>query len=277
MGHVSIIQYTSTDIPTVVAINYHIFRWVAGLSPVPSLFDLLALTTSEDWQRRKNPSFSFMRTNRMQVTNLNRFGQREDSGSDVHAVIATQKYNLTSTSSLNVRCSKTRIMLQLPFDHRAAIYRVTDYVWRHQFLALLGLFCLYLLFVRYRSELRRIPGPWLASVSSIWRFAVVWRQDMPATSIRLHARHGPLVRIGPHHVSVADPEAVKIIYGTDSRYQKVWRQLQLCRVWLTSSARQHSIKQLKPATKAMCSPTCLRPPEVTITLASEEPRDTYTQ
>lgn len=43
---------------------------------------------------------------------------------------------------------------------------------------------------------------------------------MPATSIKLHAKHGPLVRIGPHHVSVADPEAVKIIYGTDGRYQK---------------------------------------------------------
>ena len=165
-------------------------------------------------------------------------------------------------------------MLQLPVDHRAVVYRVTNYLWKHQFLTLLGLLCLYVLCVRYRSGLRRIPGPWLASISSIWRFAVVWRQDMPATSIKLHARHGPLVRIGPHHVSVADPEAVKIIYGADSRYQKVWRQLQLCRVWLTRIARQLSIKQLKLVTRELFSPTCLHLQAVTIMLASEELQDT---
>ena len=158
-------------------------------------------------------------------------------------------------------------MLQLSFYHGAVIYRVTTYLWKHPFLTLLGLLCLYILFVRYRNGLREIPGPWLASISSIWRFAVVWRQDMPATSIKLHAKHGPLVRIGPHHVSVADPEAVKIIYGADSRYQKVPRQRQLCRVWLTRSARLHSIKQLKPVTRDMCSPICLHPQAVTITLA----------
>ena len=91
----------------------------------------------------------------------------------------------------------------------------------HQYLTLVGLLCLYTLFVRYRTGLRRIPGPWIASVSSIWRFVVVWNQDMPSTSIRLHEKYGPLVRIGPSHVSVADPDALKVIYGPDSRFQKV--------------------------------------------------------
>ncbi|CAF9933472.1 MAG: hypothetical protein ALECFALPRED_005602 [Alectoria fallacina] len=105
-------------------------------------------------------------------------------------------------------------------DYRVVVYRGFGYVQAHQCLTLLGLFCLYVLFVKYRSGLRRIPGPWLASVSTIWRFAIVWKQDMPATSIRLHEKHGPLVRIGPYHVSVADPEALKVIYGADTRYQK---------------------------------------------------------
>lgn len=112
-------------------------------------------------------------------------------------------------------------MLLSSFDHRAVIYRAFGYLQAHQYCTLLGLLCLYVLYVKYRSELRRIPGPWLASVSSFWRFSVVWRQDMPATSIRLHEKHGPLVRIGPYHVSVADPEALKVIYGADGRYQKV--------------------------------------------------------
>ena len=111
-------------------------------------------------------------------------------------------------------------MLSSSFAYRCLIYG-SFHAQEHRFLAFLGLLCLYILLVKYRNGLRRVPGPWLANVSSIWRFAVVWRQDMPATSIRLHEKHGPLVRIGPNHVSVADPEAVRIIYGADSRYQKV--------------------------------------------------------
>ena len=91
----------------------------------------------------------------------------------------------------------------------------------YRYLILFGVFCLYVVLVRYRAGLRDIPGLWFASVSSIWRFAVVWKQDMPATSVRLHEEYGPLVRIGPHHVSVADPEALKVIYGADGRYHKV--------------------------------------------------------
>ena len=90
---------------------------------------------------------------------------------------------------------------------------------------------------------------------------------MPETSIKLHAKHRQLVGIRPDHVSGADPKAVKINYGADEDSKSFPRQRQLCRVWLTRSARQNSVKQLKPVTKKMCSPICLHPQALTIALA----------
>ncbi len=112
-------------------------------------------------------------------------------------------------------------MLFSSLDHHDTIYPFSGTLLAHQYLMLLGFVCLYILYVKYCTGLSRVPGPWLASISGIWRFLVVWNQDMPLTSLRLHQKYGPLVRIGPTHVSIADPEALKIIYGPDSRYQKV--------------------------------------------------------
>jgi hypothetical protein len=74
---------------------------------------------------------------------------------------------------------------------------------------------------RYRRGLWNLPGPFLASLTSLWRLYIVWREDMPWTSIRLHKKLGPFVRIGPNHVSIALPDAVKVIYGAGSSYNKV--------------------------------------------------------
>lgn len=63
----------------------------------------------------------------------------------------------------------------------------------------------YLLFsvlsTRYRRGLREISGPWLASVSGLdraWSCATGLHMDY---HLRLHEQYGPLVRIGPKHVS----------------------------------------------------------------------------
>ena len=118
---------------------------------------------------------------------------------------------------------------------------------------------LYILCLRYKSGLRSVPGPWLASVSNIWRFTIVWKRNMPTTCIRLHEKHGPLVRLGPNHVSVADPDALAIIYGADSRYRKVNRTWYQYPLLLTHMLRAHSIKQLRPAMKAKSLTICSQP------------------
>lgn len=104
---------------------------------------------------------------------------------------------------------------------QSAVYLLLDCAHEHLFISFFTALLINAISIKYQKGLRSVPGPWLAGFSNVWRFAVVWKRDMPASSILLHEKHGSLVRMGPNHVSVADPEALKIIYGSDSRYQKV--------------------------------------------------------
>lgn len=74
---------------------------------------------------------------------------------------------------------------------------------------------------KYGGGLGHIPGPWLASCSDFWRLFLVWGWRPELTHIELHEKYGNLVRLGPRNVSVADPEALKIIYGHKTGFIKV--------------------------------------------------------
>jgi hypothetical protein len=51
----------------------------------------------------------------------------------------------------------------------------------------------------------------------------VWKGDHHNTAIDLHRKYGPLVRIGPKHISVGDSSAIPIIYGLNKGFTKVRR------------------------------------------------------
>ncbi|PWY80340.1 cytochrome P450 [Aspergillus sclerotioniger CBS 115572] len=55
----------------------------------------------------------------------------------------------------------------------------------------------------------RIPGPFLAKISNVWRFVDVARGRPEVTLDRLHQEHGEYVRLGPKVVSVANLDALK--------------------------------------------------------------------
>lgn len=78
-----------------------------------------------------------------------------------------------------------------------------------------------LLYNRFRPGLRHIPGPTLAKYTRLWRFYNVWKGDAHHTAIELHKKYGPLVRIGPTHVSVGDPKEIGNIYGLNKGFTKV--------------------------------------------------------
>lgn len=94
--------------------------------------------------------------------------------------------------------------------------------------------------IRFRPGLRNIPGPVVASLTNWWRLYDVLQGSHQQTLIDLHRKYASdLVRIGPNAVSVADPEAVKIIYGLNKGFTKaslevifVWQS------WLTVSTVQ---------------------------------------
>lgn len=71
-------------------------------------------------------------------------------------------------------------------------------------------------------RLRNIPGPFITSFTDLWR---VYQQNYngPFSEIlsQLHKKYGPIVRIGPNTVSVADAGAVETIYTLRGEFPKV--------------------------------------------------------
>ncbi|KAJ7257751.1 cytochrome P450 [Mycena rebaudengoi] len=62
------------------------------------------------------------------------------------------------------------------------------------------------------SPLRRVPGPWYASVSDIWLIAQFLRFRQAQAIHELFQRYGPIVRIGPRKVVFCDLDSLRSVY-----------------------------------------------------------------
>jgi hypothetical protein len=70
----------------------------------------------------------------------------------------------------------------------------------------------YLASIRYQRGLRKFNGPFLASFTDIWRlWEAYWYSDR-VTYIRLQAKYGKIVRMGPRTLLFTEPDAIKEIY-----------------------------------------------------------------
>ncbi|KAF4979782.1 hypothetical protein FZEAL_4086 [Fusarium zealandicum] len=85
---------------------------------------------------------------------------------------------------------------------------------------LLACIALRLLYNRYGNGLNNVPGPWLASLTDLWRLYIVLGRRAQDVHIELHKKYGPVVRLGPRAVSIADPAAIKIIYSPSAGFPK---------------------------------------------------------
>ncbi|ORY56949.1 cytochrome P450 [Pseudomassariella vexata] len=72
----------------------------------------------------------------------------------------------------------------------------------------LGLISL-LIWRRYCSPLRDIPGPFLASFTRLWHVGKIFAGDQNLELIRLHDQHGHFVRIADDEVSVSHLDGIK--------------------------------------------------------------------
>ncbi|CEI60005.1 unnamed protein product [Fusarium venenatum] len=77
-----------------------------------------------------------------------------------------------------------------------------------------------LIYNKYGYGLNDIPGPWLAAYTDIWRLFVVRGRRAQEVHIELHKKYGPAVRLGPRAISIADTEALKIIYSPSAGWSK---------------------------------------------------------
>ncbi|KAK1466630.1 pisatin demethylase [Colletotrichum cuscutae] len=103
----------------------------------------------------------------------------------------------------------------------AVISEVVASVSAHLPILIVGILAIHLVRNFVRRGVSKIPGPFLAKISNIWRFVDVARGRAHETHIKLHARYGQYVRLGPNLVSVQNLEAMKIIYGANKGYRKV--------------------------------------------------------
>lgn len=72
----------------------------------------------------------------------------------------------------------------------------------------------------FASPLRGVQGPLFARFSRLWLLKEVYYGTFMRTSIELHGRYGPIVRIAPNEYSIDDPAAMQIIYGSKGRFTK---------------------------------------------------------
>lgn len=84
---------------------------------------------------------------------------------------------------------------------------------------LLAIYYLHPYFVTY-THLRDIPAPFPAQFSNLWLLSVCRRGNRYKVVDELHKKLGPLVRIQPNHVSVADDDAIQVIYGHGNGFLK---------------------------------------------------------
>ncbi|KAI6349330.1 hypothetical protein MCOR25_010676 [Pyricularia grisea] len=76
------------------------------------------------------------------------------------------------------------------------------------------------LYRRYASPLRKYPGPFLASVSRLWKVISTASSQTQFDHIELHEKYGSIVRIAPDEVSLASPEAARLLLSAGKGFTK---------------------------------------------------------
>jgi hypothetical protein len=120
----------------------------------------------------------------------------------------------------------TRVSLSQSTDFMISTMEMLQLLSQTNSLSMIGtviLACILLqiLYTRYYGGLSAIPGPFSASFCNYWRVVAVYKSDMPKRNMAVHKKYGPVVRIGPKHVSFASPEALVTIHGSRQAYPKV--------------------------------------------------------
>ncbi|KAI0429150.1 cytochrome P450 [Xylaria sp. FL1042] len=77
----------------------------------------------------------------------------------------------------------------------------------------------YAYFVTY-NHIRNVPAPFPAQLSNWWLLYACRRGKRYLIVDEVHKKLGPVVRIQPNHVSIADDEAIPIIYGHGNGFLK---------------------------------------------------------
>lgn len=76
------------------------------------------------------------------------------------------------------------------------------------------------LYAIYLHTLAHIPGPLVGRLTSIWLYSLSYRGIEASTIDNLHKKFGPVVRIAPNEVDIADGAALHLVYVKDGGFLK---------------------------------------------------------
>jgi benzoate 4-monooxygenase len=96
---------------------------------------------------------------------------------------------------------------------------LTDYLLSPYILVVLPVLYYILPYIRQKA-LIGIPGPLVAKFSNLW---LMWQCRHGRRYLAVdeaHKKYGKVVRLQPHHVSIADPDAIQLIYGHGNGFLK---------------------------------------------------------
>jgi len=77
-----------------------------------------------------------------------------------------------------------------------------------------------MIYRRYASPLRSLPGPFLASCTRLWKIRSTISENTQWEHVELHRKYGPVVRIGPNEVSFSSPQVARNILSAGKRFYK---------------------------------------------------------
>ena len=121
-------------------------------------------------------------------------------------------------------------------------------------LAAVAILACSLVYNKLQAGLRNIPGPAVAAYTKLWRLYDVYQGHAHITAIALHKQYGPVVRIGPNHVSLSDPSLIPIIYGTKENFTKTgfypiqcisWKKTPEMNLFSTRDPEYHRVEKRK--------------------------------
>ncbi|KAE8415293.1 cytochrome P450 [Aspergillus pseudocaelatus] len=85
---------------------------------------------------------------------------------------------------------------------------------------LFGVYCSMLVHRLLFHRLRKFPGPFFGRLTNFYTTTLSLNLQKPIEVQKLHHKYGDYVRLGPCELSIADPQAVKAIYGSQSPVTK---------------------------------------------------------
>ncbi|CAE6401810.1 unnamed protein product [Rhizoctonia solani] len=99
---------------------------------------------------------------------------------------------------------------------------------------------------------RRFPGPSLARFTNWWMSSLTRTGHHSEIVQQLHEKYGTFVRLGPNHISIADPDALELIYGhgsglLKSEFYRMFQNGPTTNVFNTTNKSEHSKKRKRLA------------------------------